>query len=89
MAKIEQSWEPGTLDKTRKNLGVLSEEEAKKMMKVLGGEVLQEKSAQRAVGGAVIAEKFPQHQPCRFVGELDLSTEFIFIYFQFLHFFKS
>ncbi|MBR1614602.1 MAG: hypothetical protein IJ673_03885 [Treponema sp.] len=45
MAKIEQSWEPGTLDKTRKNLGVLSEEEAKKMMKVLGGEVLQEKSA--------------------------------------------
>lgn len=45
MAKIEQSWEPGTLDKTRKNLGVLSEEEAKKMMAILGGEVLQEKSA--------------------------------------------
>lgn len=43
--KIEQSWEPGTLDKTRKNLGTLSEEEAKKMMDVLGGEILQEKSA--------------------------------------------
>lgn len=45
MAKIEQSWEPGTLDKTRKNLGTLSEEEAKKMISVLGGEILQEKSA--------------------------------------------
>ncbi len=45
MAKVEQSWEPGTLDRTRKNIGVLSEEEAKRMTKVLGGEILQEKSA--------------------------------------------
>lgn len=45
MGKIEQSWEPGTLDKTRKNLGAMTESEAKKMMKVLGGEVMQEKSA--------------------------------------------
>ncbi|MBR4374593.1 MAG: hypothetical protein IKP49_09560, partial [Treponema sp.] len=56
MAKIEQSWEPGTLDKTRKNLGVLSEEEAKKMMTVLGGEILQEKSA------PIDYKSLPQHQ---------------------------
>lgn len=45
MAKVEQSWEPGTLDRTRKNIGVLTEEEAKRMTKILGGEILQEKSA--------------------------------------------
>jgi len=45
MAKVEQKWEPGTLDKTRKNLGIMTDEEAARMMKVLGGEVLQEKSA--------------------------------------------
>lgn len=47
MANVEQSWEPGTLDKTRKNLGAgaMSEEERKRMAKLLGGEVKDEKSA--------------------------------------------
>ncbi len=45
MARVEQSWEPGTLDQTRKNLGALSEEERKRMTKILGGEIKQEKSA--------------------------------------------
>ncbi len=43
--KIESSWEPGTLDNTRRNIGPIDENEAKKMMKKLGGEILQEKSA--------------------------------------------
>ena len=38
-------FEPGTLDNTRKNIGVLDAEEAAKMQKVLGGEVFTEKSA--------------------------------------------
>ncbi len=43
--KVESSWEPGTLDNTRRNIGPIDENEAKKMMKKLGGEILQEKSA--------------------------------------------
>lgn len=43
--KPEAKWEPGTLDKTRKNIGPIDEDEAKKMMKKLGGEVFTEKSA--------------------------------------------
>lgn len=38
-------YEPGTLDKTRKNLGELDEAEARRMAKVLGGEVFTEKAA--------------------------------------------
>ncbi len=45
MAKIEQSWEPGTLDRTRKNLGSMSDDERKRMTKLLGGEIMDEKSA--------------------------------------------
>ncbi len=37
-------WEPGTLDKTRKNIGPIDEAEAKAMMKKLGGEIFTEKS---------------------------------------------
>ena len=37
--------EPGTLDKTRKNIGAIDPDEARRMTKVLGGEILQEKSA--------------------------------------------
>ena len=37
-------WEPGTLDKTRKNIGNIDSEEAAIMAKKLGGEVLYEKS---------------------------------------------
>lgn len=43
--RTEATWEPGTLDNTRKNIGAISEEEAKRMTKVLGGEILAEKSA--------------------------------------------
>ncbi|MBQ9282849.1 MAG: hypothetical protein IJ207_11770 [Treponema sp.] len=41
----EAKWEPGTLDNTRRNIGPIDEDEAKKMMKKLGGEVFVEKSA--------------------------------------------
>ena len=37
-------FEPGTLEQTRKNIGVLDPEEAAKMTKVLGGEIFVEKS---------------------------------------------
>lgn len=38
-------YEPGELDKTRKNIGNLDKEEALKMSKILGGEIGLEKSA--------------------------------------------
>ncbi len=37
--------EPGTLDKTRKNIGAIDPDEARRMTKILGGEILQEKAA--------------------------------------------
>lgn len=37
-------WAPGTLDKTRKNIGEISEQEANDMAKKLGGKVLYERS---------------------------------------------
>lgn len=37
-------WAPGTLDHTRKNIGSISETEAKKMQQVLGGEVMRERT---------------------------------------------
>ena len=37
-------WAPGTLDKTRKAIGNLAPEEAKAMTKILGGEVMYERS---------------------------------------------
>lgn len=43
--RVEQSWEPGTLDATRRNIGPIDKEEAAKMTKILGGEIFQEKSA--------------------------------------------
>ncbi len=43
--KIEQSWEPGTLDATRKAIGPIDKAEAARMTKILGGEILEEKSA--------------------------------------------
>lgn len=38
------NWEPGTLEKTRKNIGDISEKEAATMAKKLGGQVMYEKS---------------------------------------------
>lgn len=43
--KVEQSWEPGTLDATRKNIGPIDKEEAARMTQILGGEIKMEKSA--------------------------------------------
>lgn len=43
-AKVEQSWEPGTLESTRKNIGPIDREEAARMTQVLGGEIKLEKS---------------------------------------------
>ena len=37
-------WAPGTLDKTRKNIGEISEQEATDMAKKLGGKVMYERS---------------------------------------------
>ncbi|MCR5289027.1 MAG: hypothetical protein K6E51_03425 [Treponema sp.] len=37
-------YEPGTLDHTRKNIGAINEEEAKRMTKILGGQIFTEKS---------------------------------------------
>ena len=41
-------WEPGTLDKTRKNIGMIDEKEAAVMAKKLGGQVLYEKTTSSA-----------------------------------------
>ncbi|MBQ9238934.1 MAG: hypothetical protein IJ191_06445 [Treponema sp.] len=38
------NWEPGTLDKTRKNIGRIDDAEAKKMVHTLGGEIMRERS---------------------------------------------
>jgi len=38
-------WEPGTLDKTRKNIGDISKKEADAMAKKLGGQVMYEKTS--------------------------------------------
>ncbi len=42
--KKTADWEPGTLDKTRKNIGEISKEEAATMSKKLGGEVMYERT---------------------------------------------
>ncbi len=39
------NWEPGTLDKTRKNIGNIDSQEAAAMAKKLGGEVMYERSS--------------------------------------------
>ncbi len=38
-------WEPGTLEKTRKNIGSLTDSEAKEMTHILGGEIMYEKTS--------------------------------------------
>ena len=38
-------WAPGTLDKTRKNIGDISDKDAAAMAKKLGGEVLYERTS--------------------------------------------
>ncbi len=48
-------WAPGTLDKTRKNIGDISDKDAAAMAKKLGGEVLYERST--ASGGSSSGNK--------------------------------
>ena len=48
MARDKKYFEPGTLDQTRRNIGEINKEEAAHMMKVLGGEVIQERSKKTA-----------------------------------------
>ena len=43
-SKPKAVWEPGTLDATRKNIGAIDKEEAARMTKILGGEIMTEKS---------------------------------------------
>ncbi|QTQ15362.1 hypothetical protein [Treponema parvum] len=43
MADEKKYLEPGTLENTRKNIGTINKEEAAQMIKVLGGEILEEK----------------------------------------------
>lgn len=50
--KKTADWAPGTLDKTRKNIGSLDAQEAQNMAKKLGGEVLYERTTQSAGGRA-------------------------------------
>ena len=45
-------WAPGTLDKTRKNIGDISDKDAADMAKKLGGEVLYERTTASGGGGA-------------------------------------
>ena len=52
-------WEPGTLDATRKNIGEIGTEEAARMMKVLGGEIMKEKSV------PIDYSKLPKRAPSR------------------------
>ncbi len=44
-------WAPGTLDKTRKNIGEISDKDAADMAKKLGGQVLYERSSDSPSGG--------------------------------------
>ena len=45
-------WAPGTLDKSRKNIGDISDKDAAVMAKKLGGEVLYERTTAGGAGGA-------------------------------------
>ena len=45
-------WEPGTLDKTRKNIGLIDEKEAATMAKKLGGQVMYERTTSSGGGGS-------------------------------------
>ncbi len=40
----EKTFEPGTLDRTRKNIGTIDPKEAEEMQKKLGGEIIKERS---------------------------------------------
>ena len=47
-------WAPGTLDKTRKNIGEISDKDAADMAKKLGGQVLYERTTGSSGGGSEV-----------------------------------
>ncbi len=58
-SKPKAVWEPGTLDATRKNIGEIDKEEAAYMTKILGGEIMTEKSV------PIDYSKLPKRAPSR------------------------
>ena len=58
-------WAPGTLDKTRKNIGEISDKDAAVMAKKLGGEVLYERTTTGGggAGGASKAGRIVRQAP--------------------------
>ncbi|MCR5763001.1 MAG: hypothetical protein K6G00_06430 [Treponema sp.] len=61
MAERKQTYEPGTLDHTRQNIGPIDMQEALEMQKKLGGEIIQERSE------PVNSQNMPHRSPRRTV----------------------
>ena len=59
-SKPKAVWEPGTLDATRKNIGAIDKEEAERMTKVLGGEIMTEKSV--PIDYSKLPKRAPSHR---------------------------
>lgn len=70
--KPQAVFEPGTLDNTRKNIGSIDAEEAARMTKVLGGEIMTEKSA--PVDYSKLPKKAVSHHASRPVGQTTVSS---------------
>ena len=62
-SKPKAVWEPGTLDATRKNIGAIDKEEAARMTKVLGGEIMTEKSV--PIDYSKLPKRAPSHRVVR------------------------
>ncbi|MBQ9626793.1 MAG: hypothetical protein IJR40_06425, partial [Treponema sp.] len=62
-SKPKAVWEPGTLDATRKNIGAIDKEEAERMTKVLGGEIMTEKSV--PIDYSKLPKRAPSHRVVR------------------------
>ena len=56
-------WAPGTLDKTRKNIGEISDKDAADMAKKLGGQVLYERTSGGNAGGSNKAGRIMRQAP--------------------------
>lgn len=57
----KRTLEPGTLDKTRKNIGPIDDSEAAAMQKILGGEILKERSV--PMDTSSMPKRRPLHEP--------------------------
>lgn len=62
-SKPKAVWEPGTLDATRKNIGAIDKEEAERMTKVLGGEIMTEKAV--PIDYSKLPKRAPSHRVVR------------------------